>query len=369
MKISRPKLHRAARCGFFAAIWASTLSGAPGAGTASGGTPAEAVPDPLKNGGFESKGGWHLQGAVVSSVHPFGGQACLEMSSGTGMGSTALQFVNLEPGTWYVCDFYYRITGAPGLFQMRFMSGNGTGGQGIPAQIYYWGAWQQDSWAKGSQHVYSGPGGPCELEIRLFPLTGESEGGPLQATLSLDDIALRPMSKQDIGAELLENGGFEQGRPGSPPPGWVVPQGSPPGSLAVQLAGSQFHTGNQSMEVRLGGTGSTRMVPIAATAGLRRLAVGRDYVFTIRAKASRPVKARFSVWGPVRKNRDVELNHDWQEFRMDLNIPPEEMASNPNHPSFQVLVAAQSGTEPVALWFDDASLRKATRERAEAPRP
>jgi hypothetical protein len=348
------------RCGVWAAFCLAVLSMPPRVALASGDAPSVESAGPLKNGGFESKGGWQLQGAVVSPGQPHGGEASLEMSSSTVKGSTASQFVNLEPGTWYVCDFYYRITGAPGLFQMRFMSGNGGGGQGIPAQIYYWDAWQQDSWTKGAQHVYSGPGGPCELEIRMFPLGGKSADGPQEATLFLDDIALRPMTKQDISAELLENGGFEDGRVGSPPPGWVVPQGSPSGSLTMQLTGLQFHTGNKALEVQLAGTNSTRAVPLAATAGLRRLAVGRNYVFTIRGKASRPIKTSFSVWGPVRARRDVELTTDWQEFRMDLNISPEEQASNPNYPSFQVRIMAEPGTEPATLWFDDASLRQAS---------
>jgi hypothetical protein len=348
-----------ARCGFWAAFCLAVLSIPPRVALASGDAPSVEPAGPLKNGGFESKADWQLQGAVVSPGQPLSGEACLEMSSGAAKGSTASQFVNLEPGIWYVCDFYYRITGAPGLFQMRFMSGNGGGGQGIPAQIYYWDAWQQDSWTKGAQHVYSGPGGPCELEIRMFPLGGKSADGPQEATLFLDDIALRPMTKQDISAELLENGGFEDGRVGSPPPGWVVPQGSPSGSLTMQLTGSHFHTGNKALEVQLAGTNSTRAVPLAATAGLRRLAVGRNYVFTIRGKASRPIKTSFSVWGPVRARRDVELTTDWQEFRMDLNISPEEQASNPNYPSFQVRLMAEPGTEPTTLWFDDASLRQA----------
>jgi len=347
-----------ARCGFWAAFCLAVLSIPPRVALASGDAPSVESAGPLKNGGFESKGGWQLQGAVVSPGQPLSGEACLEMSSGAAKGSTASQFVNLEPGTWYVCDFYYRITGASGLFQMRFMSGNGGEGQGIPAQIYYWDAWQQDSWAKGTQHVYSGPGGTCELEIRMFPLGGKSADGLQEATLFLDDIALRPMTKQDIGAELLENGGFEDGRVGSPPPGWVVPQGSLSGSLTMQLTGSQFHTGNKALEVQLAGTNSTRAVPLAATAGLRRLAVGRNYVFTIRGKASRPIKTSFSVWGPVRARRDVELTTDWQEFRMDLNVSPEEQASNPNYPSFQVRIMAEPGTESATLWFDDASLRQ-----------
>jgi hypothetical protein len=350
---------KSARCGFWAAFCLAVLSIPPRVALASGDAPSVESAGPLKNGGFESKADWQLQGAVVSPGQPLSGEACLEMSSGAAKGSTASQFVNLEPGTWYVCDFYYRITGASGLFQMRFMSGNGGGGQGIPAQIYYWDAWQQDSWTKGTQHVYSGPGGPCELEIRMFPLSGKSADGPQEATLFLDDIALRPMSKQDISAELLENGGFEDGRVGSPPPGWVVPQGSPSGSLTMQLTCSQFHTGNKALEVQLAGTNSTRAVPLAATAGLRRLAVGRNYVFTIRGKASRPIKTSFSVWGPVRARRDVELTTDWQEFRMDLNVSPEEQASNPNYPSFQVRIMAEPGTESATLWFDDASLRQA----------
>ena len=358
MKISHLVL-KTAQCGFFAAFCLAVLSIPPRVALASGDALLVEPAGPLKNGGFESKGDWQLQGAVVSPGQPRGGEACLEMSSDSAKSSTALQFVNLEPETWYVCDFYYRITGAPGLFQMRFMSDNGGGGHGIPAQIYYWDAWQQDSWAKGTQHVYSGHGGPCELEIRMFPLSGKTADGSQDATLFLDDIALRPMSKQDIGAELLENGGFENGQVGSPPPGWVVPQGIPSGSLAMQLTGSQFHTGNNALEVQLAGTSSTRAVPLAATAGLRRLAVGRNYVFTIRGKASRPIKTSFSVWGPVRARRDVELTTDWQEFRMDLNVSPEEQASNPNHPSFQVRIMAEPGTEPATLWFDDASLRQA----------
>jgi hypothetical protein len=348
------------RCGVWAAFCLAVLSMPPRVALASGNALSVEPEGTLENGSFESKGNWQLQGAVVSPEQPHGGEACLQMSSSAAKGSTASQFVNLEPGTWYVCDFYYRITGASGLFQMRFMSGNGSGGQGIPAQIYYWDAWQQDSWAKGTQHVYSGPGGPCELEVRMFPLGGKSADGPQEATLFLDDIALRPMTKQDIGVELLENGGFEDGLAGSPPPGWVVPQGSPSGSLAMQLTGSQFHTGSKALEIQLAGTSSTRAVPLAATAGLRRLAVGRNYVFSIRGKASRPIKTSFLVWGPVRARRDVELNTDWQEFRMDLNISPEEQASNPNYPSFQVRIMAEPGTEPATLWFDDASLRQAS---------
>ncbi|HRU07132.1 MAG TPA: hypothetical protein P5137_15305 [Candidatus Brocadiia bacterium] len=316
--------------------------------------------NPIANSDFENgAAGWSLTNALVSPDAPHTGKACLRLDRNARGGAIALQFITLPPETWYVCEFYYKIEGTPGLTQFRFMGDLVDGKRGMPSQIYYFDRCERKEWTRGVNHVYSGQGGRCELEIRLgiAPNAGE-ETLPPSATLWLDDIALRPMTLQDTKGELIENGDFESGNPGFMPPGWSRRDVRAPGRPTVSITGKESHTGKQALQIQMGPPQPTKEGAVfVAASGQRRVPPGRPYTLSFWAKASRKAGCRVVLSGPTSISQTIELTPDWQRFTQDVFLTPEQQSASKGGPGFGLQVLGPLSTGGLTYWFDDFSLR------------
>ena len=319
--------------------------------------------NPITNGDFENgNAGWKLGNGKVTEENPHNGKACLRLDRTEKGGAIALQFITLEPDTWYVCEFYYKIVGTPGLSRLRLMGEDvAEGKRRMPAHVYFFDRYEQDQWARGINHIYSNKAGRCELEILVFINPIEAEKNLQQnATLWLDDLVLRPMTSADMKGELIENGDFEDGRPGCPPPGWSRVEARKPGFPAVAVTDKEAHAGKQALEIKMGPPQDVKEgAYFIRTSGQRRLPLGRTYTLSFWAKSSRPADSRIIFSGPAMCGPTIHLIPEWQQFTYEVVTTPEQQAASKWGHTCAFNVMGPLSIGDVTFWYDDVSLRRA----------
>ena len=318
--------------------------------------------NPIVNADFENGNtGWKLHNGKVTEEGPHGGKACLRLDRTEKGGAIALQFITLEPDTWYVCEFHYKITGAPGYTHLRFMGDLVDGKRVIPSHSYLFDRYEKDHWTRGVNHIDSGKGGRCELEIRMFIHAIETEENlPQTATLWLDDLVLRPMTSDDMKGELIENGDFENGRPGCPPPAWSRSDARKPGLPEVALTDEGAHAGKQALKVKMGPPQDTKEgFYLIRSSGLRRLPLGRPYTLSFWARASRNADNRIIFCGPAMYGPTMHLTPEWQKFTYEVITTPEQQAAAKWGSTYRFYVMGSLSLGNVTFWYDDISLRRA----------
>lgn len=321
--------------------------------------------NPIANADFENGGaGWQLSRGAVTEEGPHAGKACLRMERTGKYGASATQFITLEPDTWYVCEFYYKLTGTPGYSHIRFMGDLVDGARGIASQSYLFDRYEKDEWTRGVNHVYSEKGGRCELEIRLFINPTEPEENlPPTAALWLDDIVLRPMDSADMKGELIENGDFEDGRPGFLPPGWTRRDSREAGFPTVSVTDQEAHAGKQSLQIAMGAPRDSKgAAAFIVSAGRRRLLLGRTYTLSFWAKSSRPADSRFGFTGPASYVQNLHLTPEWQQFSFEVMATPEQQAAAKWGQAFAFQVVGQLLLGDVTIWYDDVSVQPAIQQ-------
>ena len=318
------------------------------------------VGNPVANPGFEDgSAGWTLTSGTVSREAPHAGTACLRLDRTAKGGGIALQFVTLEPETWYVCEFHYKLVGASGMSHVRIMGDVVDGVRSTPPQAYLLDRCDRSQWTRAVNHVWSDKGGRCEVEIRLHTAANPTEQSlPPAATLWVDSIVFRPMTRDDLKGELIENGGFEEGRAGLVPAGWSRGDTRRPGLPTVAATDKQAHGGTQALEIRLGPPPEkSESLVYVVTAGRRRIALGRPYTLSFWAKASRNTPARVMLSGSAPQSMAFELTPEWQRFLLAFTIMPEQQSAARQLPGFDFGAAGPLASGDVTLWYDDISLR------------